>query len=85
MPIRRLTDLRPTLQPLVAKFLEGCKTAGLDILIICTYRSGAEQDVLYAQGRTMPGASVGNSCGDVRHFLRAALDTNGAHGPAVTP
>ncbi|MEO7494898.1 MAG: hypothetical protein ABIT83_23880 [Massilia sp.] len=35
--------------------------AGLDILITCTYRSGAEEDVLYAQGCTKPGARGTNA------------------------
>ena len=31
------------------------------MLIVCTYRSGAEQDALYAIGRTKPGARVTNA------------------------
>lgn len=61
MPSRKLTDLHPTLQPIAAKFLERCKAAGLDILITCTHRTGAEQDALYAQGRTTPGVKVTNA------------------------
>lgn len=63
MPSRKLEDLHPTLQPIVGKFLERCEAAGLNILITCTYRSSAEQDALYAQGRTKPGAKVTHARG----------------------
>ncbi|MGY8624148.1 M15 family metallopeptidase [Chromobacterium violaceum] len=61
MPSRKLEDLHPDLQPLARQFLDRCKAAGLDVLITCTWRSGAEQDALYAQGRTQPGARVTNA------------------------
>ncbi|UJB33764.1 M15 family metallopeptidase [Chromobacterium sp. Beijing] len=61
MPSRRIEDLHPALQPLCRQFLERCQAAGLDILITCTWRSGQEQDQLYAQGRTAPGAKVTNA------------------------
>ncbi|WP_019100192.1 M15 family metallopeptidase [Chromobacterium haemolyticum] len=61
MPSRRIEDLHPALQPLCGQFLERCQAAGLDILITCTWRSGQEQDQLYAQGRTAPGAKVTNA------------------------
>jgi len=34
---------------------------GVTILLTCTYRSGEEQDALYAQGRTHPGRVVTNA------------------------
>lgn len=58
MPSRNIKDLHPDLQPLCREFLRRCQSANLDILITCTWRSGAEQDRLYAQGRTAPGAIV---------------------------
>ena len=58
MSSRRLEDLHPDLHAIADAFLARCKAAGLDILITCTYRSGAEQDALYAQGRTTPGKIV---------------------------
>ncbi|OWY40058.1 peptidase M15 [Xenophilus sp. AP218F] len=61
MPSRKIEDLHPDLQPLARQFLERCRAAGLDILITCTWRSGAEQNQLYAQGRTQPGARVTNA------------------------
>lgn len=59
MPSRRIEDLHPDLQPLCRTFLQHCQAAGLDILITCTWRSAAEQDQLYAQGRHgQPGPIV---------------------------
>lgn len=58
MPSRNIEDLHPDLQPLCREFLRRCAAAGLDILITCTWRSSDEQDRLYAQGRTAPGAIV---------------------------
>ena len=42
-------------------FIAGCKEQGIDVLITCTYRSGEEQDSLYAKGRTTPGKIVTNA------------------------
>lgn len=58
MPSRSLDDLHPKLKPLAELFLARCKVDGLDILVTCTYRSAAEQNELYAQGRTQPGQIV---------------------------
>lgn len=61
MSSRKITDCHPILQPLVQKFLDYCIRAGLDVLITCTWRSDAEQEALYAQGRTKPGKIVTNA------------------------
>lgn len=51
MASRDLDDLNADFKLQVAKWLSDCEDAGLDILVTCTYRSAAEQDALYAQGR----------------------------------
>lgn len=61
MASRRIEDLHPDLQPLCREFLTRCEAAGVEPLITCTYRSGAEQDQLYAQGRAKPGPRVTNA------------------------
>jgi len=61
MASRSFNDFHPDLLPLAIKFRDECKAAGLDILITCTYRSNAEQDALYAIGRTKPGKRVTNA------------------------
>lgn len=61
MPSRKIEDLHPDLQVITREFLRRCEAAGLDILITCTWRSPAEQDALYAQGRSKPGPRVTNA------------------------
>jgi peptidoglycan L-alanyl-D-glutamate endopeptidase CwlK len=58
MASRKLEYLHPLLLPKCEAFLEEAKRVGVDVLITCTYRSDAEQNMLYAQGRTTPGAIV---------------------------
>lgn len=63
MASRDIKDLYPPLQTLCAMFLRQCREAGLDILVTCTFRSPAEQNTLYAQGRTTRGSIVTNARG----------------------
>jgi peptidoglycan L-alanyl-D-glutamate endopeptidase CwlK len=58
MASRNPQDLHPELRPLFSEWAARCEAAGLDVLVTCTYRSNAEQDALYEQGRTKPGAIV---------------------------
>lgn len=64
MPSRQISDLCERLQPLATQFLKLCnndqliKGSGVEVFITCTYRSGEEQNKLYAQGRTDPGKIV---------------------------
>ncbi|NLR73563.1 M15 family metallopeptidase [Leeia aquatica] len=61
MSSRSLQHLHPVLQPICQEFLRQTAAAGLDILIVCTWRSNAEQDELYAKGRSEPGPRVTNA------------------------
>jgi peptidoglycan L-alanyl-D-glutamate endopeptidase CwlK len=61
MASRKIEDLHPTLQPIAREFLRRCEAAGLQVFMVCTYRSGAEQDALFAQGRTTKGRIVTNA------------------------
>ena len=63
MASRRIEDLHPKFQLLARRFLDACRDAGHNIIITCGYRSIAEQDALYAQGRTKPGRRVTNARG----------------------
>ena len=58
MPSRNLDDLHPEVKLMVTAWLATAAREGLEVLVTCTYRSQAEQDALYAQGRTKPGAVV---------------------------
>lgn len=61
MSSRKLTDLHPQMQSMVTRFLANARTAGIDLLVTCTYRSNEEQAALYAIGRTKPGRIVTNA------------------------
>lgn len=53
MSSRDIGDLHYLLRPLAQEFLDRCRIASLDARITCSYRSPAEQDHLYACGRTI--------------------------------
>lgn len=58
---RGINLLHPTVQPYANKLVEECEKAGLKIKITDTLRTKAEQNALYAQGRTKPGNKVTNA------------------------
>ena len=61
MASRSLDDLAAPVRAAALAMLAKCQAVGIDLLIYCTLRSNAEQNTLYAQGRTMPGAIVTNA------------------------
>ncbi len=61
--MRDITLCHPRLQTLAAKLKEECNEKGLKIEIGETLRTKAEQDALYAQGRSKPGRIVTNAPG----------------------
>lgn len=65
----------PKVEKMAGIFLDKCKKAGYPLLITQAYRSKAEQDALYAQGRTKPGPRVTNAQGgDSFHNFGVAFD-----------
>lgn len=58
--MRGIELLHPELQEIATEFVEQCKSAGLNVKITDTMRTKAEQDALYAQGRTATGSIVTN-------------------------
>jgi peptidoglycan LD-endopeptidase CwlK len=58
-----ILTLNITAQKAARNFLAKMKAAGLDIRIISGTRTYAEQDVIFAQGRTRPGKIVTNAKG----------------------
>lgn len=64
---RNLSTLLPDVQRRVRVWLaaavEAGRDQGVEVKIICGTRSWAEQDALYAQGRTAPGSRVTNARG----------------------
>jgi len=60
---RRLAELQPHVEKAALAALAQAEKEGLDILITQGLRTYAEQDALYAQGRTKPGKIVTNARG----------------------
>lgn len=61
--MRDTTQLHPLLQAKIVQLKAECKKQGINIEIRECVRTTAEQDALYAQGRTKPGAIVTNAKG----------------------
>lgn len=75
MSSRSLLDLVPPVRKKAEDFLSACKSAGIDVLIYCTYRSPEEQNELYKIGRSLPGKIVTNARGGQSwHNFHAAFD-----------
>lgn len=58
-----ISKLDPKIQPFVIRFLDLAKQEGFDLRITSGLRTIAEQNELYAQGRTKPGKIVTNARG----------------------
>jgi len=72
---RDINDLLPIVAKKAKDFQALAQKNGIDFVITCTYRSKEEQDAIYAQGRTTPGAIVSNAKGGQSyHNWRCAFD-----------
>lgn len=72
---RDINELLPVVKEKCQAFLEVCKLEGLQVVVTGTYRSFAEQDALYARGRTTAGPIVTNAKGGQSdHNWRVAFD-----------
>lgn len=72
---RSIAALDPRVGRRCQHHIENCRANGIDLLITSTYRDPAEQDALYAQGRTKPGKKVTNAKGgQSMHNYRLAYD-----------
>ncbi|HEY0062081.1 MAG TPA: M15 family metallopeptidase [Telluria sp.] len=70
-----IATLHPSVQPYARALLERAKLVGVTIKIISGTRSFEEQDALFAQGRTRPGAIVTNARGgQSNHNFGIAFD-----------
>ncbi len=60
---------------MVDLWLDDCTSMEIDILVTCTLRSGAEQDALYASGRSIEGPIRTKArAGQSAHQFGLALD-----------
>ncbi|OMD55437.1 MULTISPECIES: M15 family metallopeptidase [Paenibacillus] len=72
---QRLTNLHPVVRSAATALIERCYKLNIPILITQGLRTIAEQDALYAQGRTKPGAIVTNARGGYSyHNFGLAVD-----------
>lgn len=62
--MRNVSQLHPELQKKVVKLQKECLKAGIKIKIGECFRTVAEQNALYAKGRTTPGSIVTNAKGN---------------------
>ena len=62
--MRNVSQLHPTLQKKVVELQKECKKQGIKIKIGECFRTVAEQNALYAKGRTAPGSIVTNAKGN---------------------
>lgn len=70
---REIDRLRPDVAYNCRKWLELCKTNGLNVLITQTVRDREYQEYLYAQGRTRPGSIITNGRTPTFHADTAGL------------
>lgn len=75
MASRDINDLDTATHGLAIEFLLRCAAAQLDVIIDQTYRTNAEQDIDYAQGRTTPGNIITDAKGG--ESPHNCLDENG--------
>ena len=72
--------LLPLVERKVNEFITLAATQGFTLRIVSGFRSFAEQDSLYAQGRTKPGAIVTNARGgESLHNFGCAIDVVDRH------
>lgn len=72
---RKIEDLDPEFRVLADKFLAALDAAGIDHVVTSTLRTMAEQEALYAVGRTLPGRIVTRAKpGSSAHNYGLALD-----------
>lgn len=71
----KLAQLLPVVRTAAEKLIERCYQRGVQILITQGFRSFAEQNELYAQGRSKPGLVVTNAKGgESFHNFGVAID-----------
>jgi peptidoglycan L-alanyl-D-glutamate endopeptidase CwlK len=72
---KNIATLKPQVQPLARKLVEQATAQGINVKVISGHRTYAEQDALYAQGRTKPGKIVTKARGGYsNHNFGLAFD-----------
>ena len=74
----------PRVQRLQDRLIYFCRIVGVNLKVTSGFRSSAEQDALYAQGRTRPGNIVTNAkAGQSFHNYGAAFDVSIVKGGSL--
>ena len=72
---KNIATLNPKVQPLATRLIEEATAQGIHVKVICGTRTYAEQNELYAQGRTKPGPIVTKAKGGYsNHNFATAFD-----------
>jgi peptidoglycan L-alanyl-D-glutamate endopeptidase CwlK len=83
---KSIATLLPEVQPIARALVQKAALNGIRIKIISGLRTYAEQDKLYAQGRTTPGPKVTNSRGGYsNHNFGIAFDVGVFEGQKYLP
>lgn len=83
---KTIATLLPEVQPIARALVQKAALAGIKIKVISGLRSYAEQDDLYAQGRTKPGSIVTNvRGGHSNHNFGIAFDIGVFEGSQYLP
>jgi hypothetical protein len=70
-----LDDMTPDARAAAVRFIEAASQNGIELKVVSTLRTCAEQNDIYAQGRTKPGRVVSNAPGCRSwHVFGRALD-----------
>lgn len=81
-----IATLLPEVQPMARALVQKAAASGITIRIISGLRTYAEQDILYAQGRTTPGNIVTNARGGYSsHNFGIAFDIGVFEGKKYMP
>lgn len=81
-----IASLLPEVGPVARALVQKAEAAGITIRIISGLRTYAEQDALYAQGRTVPGPKVTNCRGGYSsHNFGLAFDVGVFEGNRYLP
>jgi peptidoglycan L-alanyl-D-glutamate endopeptidase CwlK len=83
---KNIATLIPALQPIARELVRRCVKAGWWVKVICGRRTYAEQEELYAKGRTEPGKIVTNArAGYSMHNFGLAFDIGIFDGTTYIP
>lgn len=83
---KSIATLLPEVRPMARALVQRAAALGIQIKVISGLRSYAEQDALYAQGRTTPGPKVTNARGGYsNHNFGIAFDIGVFSGTKYLP